>query len=311
MKYNSLTKIQESSNKENDNLFYLDKTSGYYIQNNDILNKDNSLFTSTLLPTEDIPIYCASSHTSLLLFEGNATVFIDNKEIPCFAGNILLFSQGCNLIVKPDDNSKIHLITYKKEFFDTLFLSQIADCPIFYDFFLLKDHKNEFLYFDCDRTMEIQHFVQILLLELNNIDSLSDKTVRCATILFLSNLHRIHRPSLVITESTMMKEYIIGSILKYMADNYSTATLSSTAAHFNYHPAYFSEMFKRKGLCNFSQKMLEIRLEQARRLLVSTDMTIKQICENIGFKEKSYFYRRFKNAYNITPGQYRKKIKPK
>ena len=46
--------------------------------------------------------------------------------------------------------------------------------------------------------------------------------------------------------------------------------------------------------------------KQALRYLILTDMPINEICETIGFKEKSYFIRRFKQRFNCTPSQYRK-----
>ena len=306
MKDNLSTEVKYISNEKGIHSFYLDEISGYYIQKSEDFKSASNLFSLVSLPKDGAPISCTSSFISILFCRGDATISIAQQKIHCFSGNILLLGQECNFVVEPKVGTEVYLALYKKELFDNLFLSQIADCPIIYDFFLLKNHKDEFLYFDCNHKMDIQYFVHVLQLELCRTDHLSDKTVRCATVLFLSNLHRIHRPNLVISESSMMKEYIIGNILKYMADNYSTATLSNTAAHFNYHPAYFSEMFQRKAHCSFSKKMLEIRMEQACRLLISTNITIHQICEMIGFQDNSYFYRRFKKIYGITPGQYRK-----
>lgn len=306
MAYEASTQIRRTLEEKNRHFFHFDKASCRHIQDCSAFEEDNSLFALVLLPADGIPVRCFSSYISILFCQGDATVFIGSHKTVCFAGNIFLLRQKCDFIVEPKAGSEVYLALYKEELFDALFLSQIADCPIIYDFFLLKNCHNEFLYFDCNNEMPIYHFARALQLELCGSDTMSDKTVRCATVLFLSNLHRIYRTNLVVTESSMMKKYVIGSILKYMADNYTTATLSSTAAYFNYHPAYLSTLFQKKAFCSFTKKMQEIRLEQARRMLVSTRFTIQQICENIGFREKSYFYRCFKAAYGVTPGQYRK-----
>lgn len=50
----------------------------------------------------------------------------------------------------------------------------------------------------------------------------------------------------------------------------------------------------------------EYRLNQARHLLLSTDMTITQIALDTGFSDCSYFGKVFREYYRMTPGAYRK-----
>lgn len=309
MSYQPSAQIQNILNGKHCDFFHFDKKSCCHIQQLSSFMLSSSLFALVSLPSNGMPVICSSSYISILFCQGNGSVIINGNKTVFFEGNIFLLRQGCDFIVEPETGSNTYMALYKKELFDALFLSQIADCPIIYDFFNIKGCKNEVLYFDCNSDMPLYHFSQTLMLELCSQDKLTDKTVRASTVLFLSNLHRVHRTNLVITESSMMKNYMIGNVLKYMADNYSTATLASTAACFNYHPAYFSVLFREKAHCSFTTKMQEMRLEQARRLLVSTNFTVQEISENIGFKEKSYFYRCFKAAYGVTPGQYRKSIR--
>ncbi|WP_018305922.1 helix-turn-helix transcriptional regulator [Desulfitobacterium hafniense] len=287
--------------------FCFDPVSGSFSQDKLLFEQSDALFALLLLPAGDNPVHCSSSHVSILFCGGPATVLIGQQKTTCFAGNIFLFRSQCNFVVEPKDGAEIYLALYKKELFDSLFISMLADCHLIYSFFGLSNCKDEFLYFDCSREMPIQQFAKALQLELSNTDDLSVKTVRCSTVLFMTNLNRIHRTHLVINESSMMKDYLIGDILKYMSDHFTTATLASTAAHFNYHPAYFSAMFQKKALCNFTTKMQEMRLEQARRLLVSTELSVQNISESTGFHDKSYFYRCFKATYGLTPGGYRRK----
>lgn len=103
-----------------------------------------------------------------------------------------------------------------------------------------------------------------------------------------------------------MPDYAIGSFLKYMTEHYNDVTLVSMANHFNFHPSYLSGLFKSLSGFTFSEKLLMIRLEQSKRLLLTTNLNIDTIVEMIGFREKSYFHRCFKRYYQITPSQYRK-----
>ena len=59
--------------------------------------------------------------------------------------------------------------------------------------------------------------------------------------------------------------------------------------------------------CNASKYIMQIRLTKAKKLLENEkNYTISEIAIKCGFEENSNFTRAFKNAYNITPSQYRK-----
>jgi two-component system, response regulator YesN len=51
----------------------------------------------------------------------------------------------------------------------------------------------------------------------------------------------------------------------------------------------------------------EKRMDQARKLLIDTNLSINEIAEKVGYINASYFYRVFKKANGVTPNEYRKK----
>ncbi|WP_159947091.1 helix-turn-helix transcriptional regulator [Polaribacter septentrionalilitoris] len=51
-----------------------------------------------------------------------------------------------------------------------------------------------------------------------------------------------------------------------------------------------------------------VRLESARNLLKSTDLNISQVVYSVGFSSRSYFSKIFKEKYDITPNQFKKKL---
>ena len=48
-----------------------------------------------------------------------------------------------------------------------------------------------------------------------------------------------------------------------------------------------------------------LRMEQAKRLLQSTQLTIREIVKEVGYTDVSNFMRKFKKNEGITPTQYR------
>jgi AraC-like DNA-binding protein len=53
-----------------------------------------------------------------------------------------------------------------------------------------------------------------------------------------------------------------------------------------------------------------VRLESARYLIRTTDLNISQIVYTIGFSSRSYFSKIFREKYDITPNQFKKKLAP-
>lgn len=65
-----------------------------------------------------------------------------------------------------------------------------------------------------------------------------------------------------------------------------------------------------KKYIGFSPKeyVLDLRISQAKMLLQTSDMPGCRICTLVGFANEANFIRQFKNAVNMTPGEYRKQL---
>lgn len=57
---------------------------------------------------------------------------------------------------------------------------------------------------------------------------------------------------------------------------------------------------------SFVQKITEMRMQQAARLLAFTDRPILAISQSCGFQNQNYFAKCFQREYQMTPSQYRK-----
>jgi AraC-like DNA-binding protein len=56
--------------------------------------------------------------------------------------------------------------------------------------------------------------------------------------------------------------------------------------------------------------LFECRLVVAKQLLMSTGWTIRQVAENSGFSQSSYFIARFREHTGMTPQEYRRLYNP-
>ena len=69
---------------------------------------------------------------------------------------------------------------------------------------------------------------------------------------------------------------------------------------------YFGELFKSTVGMSFNAYLSQIRLEYAYNLLITTKMSVNQICYESGFGTVSYFCKEFQNKYGVTPSKFRK-----
>ena len=247
------------------------------------------------LEKADVSIFMAPDRCSLTLNE---------RQITCAPGNILITMGGCPL--PSSEDIRVPALLLRDHFFDSLFLSQIMDCPIFYDFLKSVPDQPRLLHFDCFLSDMSWTIGRLLFYEASK-EPKSLKTVHAAATLLFTNLNEIHRERLLIGGSTMMTEHKIGQVLTYMSNHYRDITLESTAEAFHYHPAYFSSWFKKHAKITFQHQLLRLRLEQARFLLRETGLPVRTIIEAVGFQEKSYFHRCFKKECGMTPLEYRRR----
>jgi YesN/AraC family two-component response regulator len=104
---------------------------------------------------------------------------------------------------------------------------------------------------------------------------------------------------------------IIEEALQYIRSNYpKQILLEDVASHVNLHPVYLSRLFKSEIRKTFKSVLTEIRIEKAKKLLVSNlDNKVYEISELVGYEKPRYFSSLFKNMTGLTPLEYREKYK--
>ena len=74
----------------------------------------------------------------------------------------------------------------------------------------------------------------------------------------------------------------------------------------NLNPVYFSVLFKKETGMNFSAYLVEVRIQQAKRLIRTGNETIAAIGEMVGYKDYRHFSQVFTRTVGIKPALYRK-----
>lgn len=102
----------------------------------------------------------------------------------------------------------------------------------------------------------------------------------------------------------------IREIKEYVFNHYhEELSLDRIAEEINITPKYLSELFIKEEGMGLSKFIKEIRLNQAKELLKSTNKRVTEISRETGFNNHSYFIKTFREKFEMTPDNYRKSLK--
>ncbi|MGO4108288.1 helix-turn-helix domain-containing protein [Paenibacillus sp. YAF4_2] len=100
---------------------------------------------------------------------------------------------------------------------------------------------------------------------------------------------------------------LMREIRDYVVEHFMDPNLSLTllSDRFQISPKYLSQLFKESIGQNFSDFLIGLRIEYAKRLLRESDVTVQVISEMMGYANPTSFIRVFKKIVGLSPGQYR------
>jgi len=102
-------------------------------------------------------------------------------------------------------------------------------------------------------------------------------------------------------------EKLITEIKKFISENYmSDINLDDVAKLVCLSPTYVSEIFKRKTGENFSEYLIDYRIEIAKDMLKDIRYKVVDVSLMVGYTDSKYFSRLFKKKVGVNPRDYRK-----
>ena len=101
----------------------------------------------------------------------------------------------------------------------------------------------------------------------------------------------------------------ISSITRYMQEHLSEEiSLSVLADEFHLNPQYISQLFKNEIGVGFLAYLTNIRIEKAKKLLLSTALSVTEISSLAGYGDYRVFTKVFKKTEGVTPSQFRREF---
>lgn len=83
-------------------------------------------------------------------------------------------------------------------------------------------------------------------------------------------------------------------------------SLKSLSFQLGFNSSYLSVLIKKELGLPFQDYLIQERMKRAKLLLLTTDLKVYEIAEQVGFEDMNYFSQRFKQIVGVTPRQFKK-----
>ena len=245
------------------------------------------------------------------MYKGHTTHIVNREKIFLKEGEILILNQNAIQEIFPagKEDIAINFIILPEVFDD--FFSVIGGENKIHDFLissLSKEYKDvSYLHFQTHGMIIIQNIIENIIwmiLEKKFKNNLIIKNYM--EILFLTLLGN---SEIIKSDESVYEKYeknLVSSILNYIDTYYKDGTLKELVSIIGQKAYFISRILKKYTNCNFKELIQRKKLERAAYLLLETELPIEKILSAIGYRNSSFFYRKFKEKYKVSPKNYRK-----
>ncbi len=99
---------------------------------------------------------------------------------------------------------------------------------------------------------------------------------------------------------------VIQQVLSYIKNNYhEEISLKTLSQKYNINPSYLGQIFHKEVGEPFSDFLNKVKNEKAKELLLTTNIKVNDIAKMVGYVDTSYFYRKFKDYFGVSPSTLR------
>ena len=103
----------------------------------------------------------------------------------------------------------------------------------------------------------------------------------------------------------VMYKQLTDNVIKYLEDHVrDSVSLEQIASDLGYSVPQMKKLFRMQMNCGIIDYFIELKMDEAKRLMQTSDMNITQIAHYLGYLDASYFSRLFKSRYGMTPSEY-------
>ncbi len=254
-------------------------------------------------------MHCHNFYEIQYVVSGSFTQQIGIDELHLTKGDICFITPKTSHSLRINSHKTIVInIIVKSSTFQSTFTSFMGRNDIISDYFTRSVyHSSRSPYILCKTNSEeiLTDIIFRLTDECQKPGKYSPRYRNAMLELLFIELLRLHEYHFTLGTSTenVNNESIL-AIIRYIQSNYKTTTLKDVADFFNYNETYLSRLIKKFSGQTYSEMIRTIRVQHAANLIIEGQLSIQEITDEIGYTDRSHFYRTFKKYYGVSPAQY-------
>lgn len=239
------------------------------------------------------------------LVNGERYYFIENRTYHVKKGDIVLINKY--LLHRTITTEKYkHAHERILLLFDEAFLDKF-NSPDF-DLFSCFDSKQNVYSLNPDEQLWVENLLFKIIKEEKRKNDLYQTYIQILVtelLIFLNRIVRSRKTSAY--KYTDQNHEKVGEITSYINSNYNeNLSLKLVADLFNYSPTYLSKIFKEVTGFSFVEYINHVRVKEASKLLLNSQLNITDIASRTGYNNLTHFGRVFKKISGYSPLEYRK-----
>lgn len=245
----------------------------------------------------------------IYMCQGTTTHYIDGNEVVLEPGDLLFLNQNSEQEILPAGKEDIAVnFIILPEFFNMAFSMMGTEENTLKEFLVGtlcgKNEQTSYLYFHVADVLPVQNLVEnmvwTIFYDMGNKRSCNQITMGLLLLQLLNYMDKME------TGSSRFDTELTGNVLSYIEEHYKDGSLSELAEMMNYDVYWLSREIKKRTGKTYKELLQAKRMNQAVYLLTNSRLTVSDIIESVGYDNTSYFYRKFKERYGVSPKDYRK-----
>ena len=244
----------------------------------------------------------------IYMCKGTTTHIVDGNRVVLEEGDLLFLNQNAVQEILPAGEGDIAInLIILPEFFDAAYELMGADDNLLRDFLvgsLREDTRSvSYLYFHVADILPIQNLMENMIWSVlhNQQNKRSSNQITMGLLI----LHLLNYMDKMETgEKRFYQEFVV-TVLNYVESHYKNGTLSELAELMGYDVYWLSREIKKRTGKTYKELLQTKRMNQAAYLLTNTRIPVTEIMEKVGYDNSSYFFRKFKERYGVSPKGYR------
>ena len=245
----------------------------------------------------------------IYMCKGSTIHIVDGNRVVLEEGDLLFLNQNAVQEILPAGEGDIAInFIILPQFFDTAFEMIGVDDNLLRDFLvgsLCRNSKTaSYLYFHVAEVLPIQNLVENMVWSLlhNSLNKRSSNQITMG-LLILQLLNYMDKME---TGEKQFDQELVINVLNYIEANYKDGSLSELAEIMGYDLYWMSREIKKKTGKTYKELLQTKRMNQAAYMLTNTKMPVSEIIQMVGYDNSSYFYRKFRERYGVSPKEFRK-----